>query len=90
MAKQAKLTEGALRALEALRNAEPGTTMAELNETLETPIASAHLTALARRGLVDSVDVERPVTRVQKVKAYTLTVDGEEYEDVSEQPDIEE
>ena len=85
MAKQAKLTEGALRALEALRNAEPGITMAELNETLETPIASAHLTALARRGLVDSVDVERPVTRIQKVKSYTLTADGEDYEQPEDQ-----
>ena len=90
MAKQAKLTDGALRALEALRNAPADITMAELNETLETPIASAHLTALARRGLVSSIDVEREVVRIQKVKAYTLTEDGTNYEDVSEQPDIQE
>ena len=89
MAKQAKLTEGALRALEALRNAKPGITMAELNETLDTPIASAHLTSLARYGLVEKEDVEREVVRVQKVKAYTLTEAGQDYEDVSEQEDIE-
>lgn len=80
MAEQKPLTEGTLRALEALRNAQPGSTLEEINATLEEPIASAHLTALKRRGLVESEDVEKEVVRIQKVKAYTLTPEGEDFE----------
>jgi DNA-binding transcriptional ArsR family regulator len=66
----AKLTEGALRALEALRGVEGSVTLAELNAGMEQPIGSAHLTALKTRGLIESIEVEREQVRPTKVNAY--------------------
>ena len=73
MPKVNPLTEGALRALEALRSQAGPVTLNDLNATLSEPIASAHLTALKRRGLVETAEVEVPVTRMQKVNTYVLT-----------------
>ena len=80
MAKQAPLTEGAVRALEALKVQEAPLTLNELNETMPEPVAAAHLTALKRRGLVETAEVEVPVTRMQKVNTYVLTAAGRELE----------
>jgi DNA-binding transcriptional ArsR family regulator len=66
----AKLTEGALRALDALRGQEDFVTLAELNVGLEQAVGSAHLTALKTRGLVDVIQVEREQIRPTKVNAY--------------------
>ena len=70
---QAKLTEGALRALEALKGQEGYVTLAELNAGLEQAVGSAHITALKVRGLVDSIEVEREQVRPTKVNAYVAT-----------------
>ena len=77
MAKVNPLSEGALKALEILQAADAPMTLAEMNEGLETPIASAHLTALKRRGLVESDKVEIEVVSTREVNAYSWT--GEEY-----------
>lgn len=74
--KVAPLTEGAIRALEALKGADGPTIMANLNAGLETPVSSAHLTALVRRGLVDAEEVEVIVESTRKVKAYTINEAG--------------
>jgi DNA-binding transcriptional ArsR family regulator len=55
-------------------------TLAQINDSLSEPVASAHLTALKRRGLVETSEVEVPVTRIQKVNTYILSTDGEDYE----------
>jgi DNA-binding transcriptional ArsR family regulator len=84
MAKKTPLTEGALRALNALKKAKSSVTLADLNETVDTPIASAHLTSLKRRGLIESDVVEIEVTRVQKVNTYKLTSDGKNFDPSSD------
>lgn len=77
MAKVNPLSPGAVQALEILKAADAPMTLAEMNEGLDTPIASAHLTALKRRGLVDSEKVEIEVVTVREVNAYSAT--GEDY-----------
>lgn len=84
MAKVNPLSEGALVALAALEAAPAGSTLQELNEIATAPIASAHLTALARRGLVSSEKVEKEVVSVRTVNAYTITEAGTNYEDAPE------
>lgn len=73
MAKNTSLTEGMARALDLLRNYDGEPTLAELNEGLEVPVSSGHLTGLVRKGLVESYDVEREHNTVAKLKAYSLT-----------------
>jgi len=75
------LSDGAVIALEALQAAPEGSTLQELNAISTAPIASAHLTALARRGLVSSDKVEKEVVSVRTVNAYTITDAGMNYED---------
>lgn len=79
MAKVTPLTEGAVRALSALKGANGPVTLNDLNSTLSEPIASAHLTSLKRRGLVETAEVEVPVTRMQKVNTYILTSAGQDF-----------
>ena len=67
---QAKLTEGALRALEALKAQDGFVTLAELNDGLEQAVGSAHLTALKARGYVETEQVEKDQVRPTKVNAY--------------------
>ena len=76
MAKVTPLTEGAIRALESLKTMSEPVTLNQLNADSDSPIASAHLTSLKRRGLVETAEVEVPVTRMQKVNTYVLTADG--------------
>ncbi|MCF7806410.1 MAG: hypothetical protein K9M13_02040 [Simkaniaceae bacterium] len=73
MAKKTGLTDGMARALDLLRNYDGEPTLAELNEGLEVPVSSGHLTGLVRKELVESYDVEREQNTVAKLKAYTLT-----------------
>jgi hypothetical protein len=80
MAKVNALSDGALVALAALEAAPKGSTLQELNAVATAPIASAHLTALARRGLVTSEKVEKEVVSVRTVNAYTITDEGINYE----------
>ena len=77
------LTEGSLRALNALK-ARDGVTLAQLNES-GAEVASAHLTSLVRRGLVSTEKIEIPVTRMQEVNVYRLTEEGTSYEDSTEE-----
>ena len=84
MAKVNPLSEGALVALEALKVAPAGSTLQELNDVATAPIASAHLTALARRGLVASDKVEKEVVSVRTVNAYTITEAGTNYEEAAD------
>jgi len=70
----AKLTEGALRALDALRGQEDFVTLAELNIGLEQPVGSAHLTALKTRGYVETQIVEKEQVRPTKVNAYSAII----------------
>lgn len=72
MAKETPLTEGSVRALEALKSAGKPVTLNDLNDMVDTPIASAHLTALKRRGLITTTQTEVPVTRMQKVNVYSI------------------
>lgn len=78
MAKLNPLSEGALAAIAILEGAEAPMTLAEINDQSDIKIASAHLTAAARRGLVASEKVEKEVVSVRTVNAYSLT--GEVYE----------
>jgi hypothetical protein len=68
-----ELTEGMARALELLRAYDGEPTLVELNEGLEQPVSSAHLTGLVRKGFVESYDVEREQNTVVTLKSYTLT-----------------
>jgi len=79
MAKSTPLTEGAVRALDALKGVNGPVTLNDLNATLSDPVASAHLTALKRRGLVETAETEVPVTRMQKVNTYVLTDAGQSF-----------
>jgi len=72
------LSEGAVAAVEILTNATEPLTLQEINELSDIKIASAHLTAAARRGLVSSEKVEKEVVSVRTVNAYSAT--GEVYE----------
>lgn len=55
---QPKLTEGSWNALRVIRGFNEGATLAQLNENATTPISPAHLTQLARFGLVLGVPTE--------------------------------
>ena len=79
------LSEGAVIALETLQAAQAGATLQELNADAAAPIASAHLTALARRGYVTSEKVEKEVVSVRTVNAYTITEAGMNYEEAPEE-----
>lgn len=79
MAKSLPLTEGAVRALSALKGANGPVTLNDLNASISEPVASAHLTSLKRRGLVETAEVEVPVTRMQKVNTYILTSAGQSF-----------
>ena len=72
------ITEGSLRALNALK-ANDGVTLAQLNEA-GAEVASAHLTSLVRRGLVSTEKIEIPVTRMQEVNVYRLTEAGASFQ----------
>lgn len=77
--KVAKLSEGALKALEMLKG---GVNTAEgLKKLGFEGLNSAHLKALENRGLVSAVEVEKEVitTVKRKVKEYTITDEGKEY-----------
>ena len=80
IAKVNPLSEGALAALAALQSATSPITLAELNEN-GAGIASAHLTALAKRGLVSSDKVEKEVVTVRTVNAYSITEAGMDYQE---------
>ena len=84
MAKVNPLSVGALVALAALAIAPEGSTLQELNDVATAPIATAHLTALARRGLVSSEKVEKEVVSVRTVNAYTITEAGINFEEAPE------
>ena len=79
MAKIAKLSDGAIKALEMLK--EGSATAHDLKEKGYTGINSAHLKALENRGLVTAVEVEKEIVTVvkRKVKEYTITESGMEY-----------
>lgn len=78
MAKLAKLSEGALKALEAIKTAGKSVTASELKELGLEGLNSAHLKALENRGLVTAVEVEKEIVAVvkRKVKEYTVTEKG--------------
>ena len=81
MAKQEKkLSDGALRAYEMLKENKDGLTIAEMKELGFTNVNSSHLTALKNRGIVDAVQVEREVVTVVKRKVNVYTLTGKEVE----------
>ena len=81
MAKQEKkLSDGALKAYEMLKENENGLTIAEMKDLGFTNVNSSHLTALKNRGIVDSVQVEREVVTVVKRKVNVYTLTGKEVE----------
>lgn len=82
MAKVNKLSDGALKTLEMLKEVGTATAL-ELKEKGLEKLNSAHLVALSNRGLVESKDVEVEVQTVvkRKVKAYTITEKGKEFKE---------
>jgi NOL1/NOP2/fmu family ribosome biogenesis protein len=68
MAKENKLSVGMETALKMLKESENGLTIAEMKELGFKNANSSHLTALKRKGLVDSVEVEIEVQTVVKRK----------------------
>ena len=75
-----KLSEGATKALDILKDVKTATALDIKGKGFED-LNSAHLTALVNRGYVVSTDVEVEVQTVvkRKVKAYTITEDGLAY-----------
>lgn len=75
MAKQKALSEGALKALEILKN-EGAMTLAEMKEKGFEKVNSSHLTALKNRGLVSTESVEKEVTTIAKrtVNVYSAVI----------------
>lgn len=73
MKEQPKLSAGALRALELLREFGP-LTVAEMKEKGFAEANSAHLVALKRRGLIESEDtiIEVPTVVKRKVQLYKI------------------
>ena len=81
MAKQEKkLSDGALKAYEMLKENKDGLTIADMKNLGFTDVNSSHLTALKNRGIVDSVQVEREVVTVVKRKVNVYTLTGKEVE----------
>ena len=82
MAKVNKLSEGASKTLEMLKEVGTATAL-ELKEKGLENLNSAHLVALSNRGLVESKDVEVEVQTIvkRKVKAYTITEKGKEFKE---------
>lgn len=77
MAKELKpLSEGAIEALNLLKENGNGLTIAAMKE-LGVNANSSHLNALKRRGLVDSEEVEIEVPTVVKRKVQLYKVVGE-------------
>lgn len=76
--KVAKLSESAIKVLEAIKGAEKGITAHELKENGLENVNSAHLKALENRGLVSAVSVEKYIVQTVKrtVKEYTITEKG--------------
>jgi len=83
MAKVNQLSDGAMVALKTLQSAPEGSTLQELNVIADGAIASAHLTALARRGLVTSEKVEKEVVSIRTVNAYTIAEDGIDFDNAA-------
>ena len=79
MGKDTKLSKGALRALDMLKDGTA--TVADLKAGGFKGINSAHLTALVNKGLVtaEQVVVEVPTVVKRKVNAYTVTDAGKEF-----------
>lgn len=78
MAKTNKLSQGATKALEMLKEVKSATAY-DLKEKGFTDLNPAHLTALTSRGYATSEDTEIEVVTVtkRKVKRYTITELGE-------------
>ena len=81
MAKVNKVSEGALKALEALKTVGTATAK-DLKDAGLEGLNSAHLTALVNRGLVEATDTVVEVVTVvkRKVKAYTITEKGKTFD----------
>lgn len=58
VAKVTPLSPAARIALDIIRGAETPMTLAQINAVSNEPIVAAHLTTLARRGLVNAVKTE--------------------------------
>lgn len=69
-----EMTEGTKQALELLRQADGPVTLQELNDMAPegVKVATGHLTALKRRGYVETEKVEKEVTQVREVNVYSL------------------
>ena len=75
MATEKKLSDGMIKALDLLaRSSENGLTIADMKELGFKEANSSQLTALKKKGLVDSVEVEIEVPTVikRKVQRYFI------------------
>jgi len=84
VAKLTPLTEKSWVALNAMRQVEGGITLTELNESFNIQVASANMSQLIRRGLVNAekTQFECPTCGSKSVKnVYTLTDAGAVYQD---------
>lgn len=80
MSKQAKLSDGAVRALAVLKE-KGSATLAEIKEEFPE-VNSSHLTALRNRSLVktEQIEIEVPTVTKRKVNLYSA-VEVEEIEE---------
>ena len=74
MSKKPELSPKAVEVLNLLKVHQEGLTVAGLKELGVKDVNSAHLVALKRRGLVESVEVEIEVPTVVKRKVQLYTV----------------
>jgi hypothetical protein len=74
MAKENKLSDGMIKALDLVKTSENGLTISQMKELGFTEANSSHLTALKKKGLVDSVEVEIEVPAIikRKVQKYFI------------------
>ena len=77
MSKKTELSVNSKKAYEMVKESENGLTIAEMKEMGFSEANSSHLTALKRRGLVDSVEIEIEVPTVIKRKVQKYFVVNE-------------
>lgn len=79
MSEKNKLSAGSIRALELIKENPDGLTIAEIKKLGFEDANSSQLTALKKRGLIDSIEVEIEVPAIikRKVQKYFIKTEKE-------------